>query len=141
MKFLLRFALLAAICALAAGCCQCRSYQKKTNRPLAGTEWQLIQLAGTAVQPVEGKFTITFDAAGKHVQGIGGCNHLSGAYDVTEKRALKIGSLVSTRMACPDMDTENRFFKALEATTHYDMDGPMLILLGDGELKAVFQAK
>ena len=36
---------------------------------------------------------------------------------------------------------EDAFTKALEATTHYDMDGPMLLLLGDGELKAVFQAK
>ena len=38
-------------------------------------------------------------------------------------------------------EQEDAFTKALEATTHYDMDGPMLLLLGDGELKAVFQAK
>lgn len=44
-------------------------------------------------------------------------------------------------MACPGMEQEDAFTKALEATTHYDMDGPMLLLLGDGELKAVFQAK
>lgn len=30
---------------------------------------------------------------------------------------------------------------ALTATTHYEMDGPMLMLLSDGELRAVFQAK
>ena len=33
------------------------------------------------------------------------------------------------------------FTKMLESVTHYDMDGPMLLLLSDGELRAVFQAK
>ncbi len=141
MKFIVRFALLAAVVAMAAGCCKCRSYQKKTNRPLAGTEWQLIQLGGMAVQPVEGKFSITFDAADKRITGVGACNRLSGTYQSTDKRALTISPLISTRMACPDIDTEGKFFKALESATHYDMDGPMLLILGDGELKAVFQAK
>ena len=54
---------------------------------------------------------------------------------------LRIGPIASTMMACPGMEQEDAFTKALEATTHYDMDGPMLLLLGDGELKAVFQAK
>ena len=30
--------------------------------------------------------------------------------------------------------------EALETTTHYDMDGPLLLLLADGELRAVLQA-
>ena len=33
------------------------------------------------------------------------------------------------------------FTKMLESVTHYDMDGPMLLLLSDGELRAVFQAR
>lgn len=141
MKHLFRITLLIAVCAFVAGCCNCRSYQKKTNRPLAGTEWQLIQLGGGSVQPVEGKFAMTLDAAEKRVSGIGACNRFSATYEATDKRALTFSPLISTRMACPDMATENKFFKALEQTTHYDMDGPMLLLLGDGELKAVFQAK
>ena len=60
MKILLKIAALAAVEALAAGCCSCRSYQKKNRRPLVGTEWQLIQLGGKAVKPEEGKFTLTF---------------------------------------------------------------------------------
>ena len=64
-----------------------------------------------------------------------------GKYEATEKGALKIGPLASTMMACPGMEQEDTFTKALESTTHYDMDGPMLLLLSDGELRAVFQAK
>ena len=39
MKILLKIAALAAVAALAAGCCSCRPYQKKNRRPLVGTEW------------------------------------------------------------------------------------------------------
>ena len=124
MKILLRIAVIAAVAALAAGCCKCRSYQKKNRRPLIGTEWQLIQL----------------DEANRFA-GVGACNRLMGKYETTDKGALRIGPIASTMMACPGMEQEDAFTKALEATTHYDMDGPMLLLLGDGELKAVFQAK
>ena len=132
MKILLKIAALAAVAALAAGCCSCRSYQKKNRRPLVGTEWQLIQLGGKAVKPEEGKFTLTFLAEENRIAGVGACNRIMGRYEATEKGALKIGPLAST---------EDAFTKALESTTHYDMDGPMLLLLSDGELRAVFQAK
>ena len=72
---------------------------------------------------------------------IGACNRIMGRYEATEKGALKIGPLASTMMVCPGMEQEDAFTKALESTTHYDMDGPMLLLLSNGELRAVFQAK
>ena len=121
--------------------CKCRSYQKKTRRPLVGTEWQLIQLDGRAVKPEEGKFYVMFLAEENRFAGVGACNRLMGKYETTDKGALRIGPIASTMMACPGMEQEDAFTKALEATTHYDMDGPMLLLLSDGELKAVFQAK
>lgn len=141
MKILLKIAAVAALAALVAGCCNCRSYQKKTRRPLVGTEWQLVQLDGKPVKPEEGKFTLTLLAEGNRFAGVGACNRLMGKYEATEKGALKIGPVASTMMACPGMEQEDAYTKMLEATTHYDMDGPMLLLLSDGELKAVFQAK
>ena len=141
MKILLRIAVVAVAGTLIAGCCNCRSYQKKTRRPLAGTEWQLIQLGGKAVKPEEGKFTVTLLAEGNRLTGVGACNRLTGAYKTDGKRTLKIGPLAATMMACPGMDEEGAFTKMLESVTHYDMDGPMLLLLSDGELRAVFQAR
>ena len=140
MKILLRIAVIAAVAALAAGCCKCRSYQKKNRRPLIGTEWQLIQLDGRAVKPEEGKFYVMFLAEENRFAGVGACNRLTGAYKTDGKRTLKIGPLAATMMACPGMDEEDAFTKMLESVTHYDMDGPMLLLLSDGELRAVFQA-
>lgn len=114
---------------------------EKTRRPLEGTEWQLIQLGGKSVRPEEGTFSLQFDAEKQTVSGTGACNRLSGNYTTGERRALSIGPLASTRMTCPDMDRERDYAEALEATTHYDMDGPMLLLLSNGELRAVFQAQ
>ena len=141
MKILLRIAVVAVAGALIAGCCNCRAYQKKARRPLVGTEWQLIQLGGKAVKPEEGKFTVTLLTEGNRLTGVGACNRLMGTYKTDGKRMLKIGPLASTMMACPGMEQEDAFTKMLESVTHYDMDGPMLLLLSDGELRAVFQAK
>ena len=78
---------------------------------------------------------------GNRLTAVGTCNRLSGIYKTDDKRSLKLGPIASTMMACPGMEREHAFAQALEATTHYDMDGPMLLLLSNGELKAVFQAK
>lgn len=141
MNILIKTTLALLLAALLTGCCACRSYQKKNRRPLIGTEWQLVQLNGQSITPEEGKFSITLLAAEKRLSGVGACNRLMGSYDATENGTLKIGPLASTRMACPGMEQEQTFTKVLESATHYDMDGPLMILLSDGEVRAVFQAK
>ena len=141
MRMIPKIAAVAAAAILAASCCPCRSYQKKTRRPLVGTEWQLVQLGGRSVQPQADRFHITFQSEEGRITGVGACNRVFGPFEEGEKRALRIGPLASTMMACPDMKTEREFTEALEATTHYDMDGSMLLLLSNGELRAVFQAK
>lgn len=139
MKNLLRMTVAAALVLLMAGCCHCRSYQRKTRRPLVGTEWQLIQLGGETIRPVEGSFHMTLSAEGQ-LSGVGSANRITGPYQSDERRSLKIGPLASTRMASPDPKHEAAFIEALESATHYDMDGPMLLILSNGELRAVFQA-
>lgn len=139
MKLSLRIALLAAVTVLLSGCCACRTYQKRTRRPLVETRWQLVRLGGKSIQPEAGSFTVVF-AAGGALTGTGACNRLSAHYEADDTRAMKIGRVAATRMACPDLELEREFVAAIESTTHYDMDGPMLMLLSDGELRAVLQA-
>lgn len=141
MKILLKTTALVLIAVLITGCCACRSYQKKSRRPLTGTEWQLIKLGGKSITPEAGTFTITLLAQDHRIAGVGACNRLMGSYEEGKKGALKIGQMASTMMACPGMDLEQEFTKALQSTTHYDMDGPTLLLLNDGEIQAVLQAK
>ena len=140
MKTPLKILLLAAVAALAASCCACRSYQKKTRRPLEGTRWQLVQLDGQDVACDPGTFTVVFAPKESSLSGIGACNRIKGPYGATDKRTLRIGPLVTTRRGCPDTERETKFVRLLEATTHYDMDGPLLLLLADGEIRVVLQA-
>ncbi|MDE6828302.1 MAG: META domain-containing protein [Alistipes sp.] len=145
MKRMIRMLFLALAVALAAGCshskgCHCRAYQKKYRRPLAGTTWQLVQLYGRSVTAAPGAFTLVLSDGDGRISGRGACNRFSGAYATDRSRALTVGSLSSTRMACPGLEQEQRFFEALRTTTHYDMDGPLLLLLRNGELQAVLQA-
>jgi len=99
----------------------------------------MVQMMGQKVASEEAdSFTLLFSEGGD-VSGKGACNRLMGAYKTDASRALKIGPLASTRMMCYD-DRETTYFRMLEEVTHYDMDGPMLMLLSDGSLVAVFQA-
>ncbi len=140
MKNSLKIGGLFAVMIFFVGCCACRSYQKQTRKPLVGTEWRLIQLGGRNIRSESGQFTVRFAEDGT-LSGVGSCNRLMGRYEQTGDRMLKIGPVASTRMACPSgEDTEAALCKTLEEADHYDMDGPMLLLLTNGELRAVFQA-
>ncbi len=133
--------LLGSLCAavvLTSCCAPCRAYQKQ-RRPLVGTSWQLIQLRGEKFVAEPGQYTLQFTPEGE-VVGLGACNRVMGNYVTTERRDLKIGPLATTRMRCKDA-REGEFFAQLEQVTHYDMDGPMMMLLSDGFLVAVMEAQ
>lgn len=140
MKRVFGFLGAVLVAALMTGCCSsCRAYQK-LQRPLTGCEWQLVQLNGKQVVPEAGCYQIYFSPEGE-MTGTGSCNRLMASYTTNEKRALKIGPVAATRMLCRDGGREVEFTTMLERTTHYEMDGPMLMLLSDGSLVALFEAK
>jgi len=66
----------------------------------------------------------------KRVTGSGGCNRISGSYEV-QKRDLRIGPLAATRMACPSMGSRRRS-RGLQATRHFRVSGRVLDLLDEG---------
>lgn len=105
--------------------------------PLEGTTWRLVQVGGQPV-PVEAdsarRPSMRLLADGRKVQGSAGCNRMMGSY-TRDDDALKFGPLMTTRMACPAMETEQAFLKALAATTRYEISGAGLTLYGsDGAL-------
>jgi heat shock protein HslJ len=95
---------------------------------LQGPTWRLTTMAG---QPVLEGTTVTaaFSSQGS-VAGAAGCNSYSGIAQA-EAGHLKIGSLVSTMMACesdPVMRQEERYLATLAAATQYDIEGTELRL-------------
>jgi heat shock protein HslJ len=99
---------------------------------LEGTEWRLVDIGGQP-SPAGADSTrhpgFTLLAEGRKVQGSAGCNRMTGTYQLDGQK-LKFGPLATTRMACPAMQTETAFLKALEATTRYEVSGSSLTLYG-----------
>jgi heat shock protein HslJ len=114
----------------AAGCASSVSL----DQPIEARTWRLASIDAQPVIPSDDPrqaAQVLFDGGAQRVSGSGGCNRISGSYQRTGA-TLKIGPLVSTRMACLDAgrgQLEQRFLAALQATTSYSIAGNELILL------------
>jgi copper homeostasis protein (lipoprotein) len=101
-----------------------------SSAALQDTEWTLVAVGG---QPVAGDTSrrpgFRLSADGRKVQGQAGCNRMGGTYEL-QGQSLKFGPLITTKMACPAMQTEQAFLKALDATTRYEIVGSNLTLFG-----------
>ncbi len=134
MKIIKWFAAVSLAFAVIA-CCPCRKY-KSAMIPFHGTEWQLAQLQGEVVD-AEG-YKVIFAADGS-LSGTGDCNGFAGNY-TQNVHSIKIADngLVSTRMACPNQQREDKFFKMLTQIDSYSIDGLRLMLIRSGEVLAIF---
>ncbi|MCW5623282.1 MAG: META domain-containing protein [Burkholderiales bacterium] len=103
--------------------------------PLQQTDWRLVELNGTPVK-VEGTRapSLMFGNDGR-VSGSGGCNRLMGTYTANDAK-LTFGPLAGTKMACPDLELETSFLKALNATAGWTIEGSRLSLQ-DGRRKVL----
>jgi len=85
---------------------------------------------------------LMFDADTLRVAGSGGCNRVSGRFEIDGDR-LRFGPMVSTRMACPDgVDLERQFLEALAQVERYRICGSFLeFLSGKGNVIVWFETK
>jgi len=118
----------AALCVLAVGCTQLMP--QKSNSPeglLAGTAWQL-QLLGTQGALEAQQPTLEFDKGDK-ISGSGSCNRFNGTVAISGK-AMSIGPLASTRMACaPALNQqEQTYFTALQQAEWFLVAGTTLTI-------------
>lgn len=124
---------------VAVGCCDCRK-RAKLEKPLVGTEWQLVQIMGRDVKAEGDSYTLLLHDNGT-VTGQGDCNRFTAIYKVTPTRALSFESFGSTRMLCPDFEAETAYYDMIEGVTHYEMDAENMILLSNGTLVAIMRPK
>lgn len=93
--------------------------------------WKLIELNGKPVK-VDSTFMkephVIFKQDKPEVHGNGGCNGFGGEYELKSPNRIKIERLVSTQMACPALDIENRFTKVLTTADNYYVKGDTLTL-------------
>jgi copper homeostasis protein (lipoprotein) len=97
---------------------------------IEGSRWVLVRLGDQAVVVEDGRPEpyIVLQASTKEVAGHGGCNRLSGGYQIKDD-TLELGELATTRMACPESETEHAFLTALESVAHWRLMDNQLVLL------------
>ena len=128
--------LISSLCVV--GCCDCRK-RSKLEKPLVGTQWQLVQLMAKDVVAEDDSFRLTFMSNGT-IAGKGDCNMLTATYSMSASRELKISNLGSTRRLCKNYEQENEFMDMLEGVTHYEMDADHMLFLSNGTLVAILKA-
>lgn len=102
--------------------------------------WHLVKVGGDSLTLPADSFNIILNENG--LGGRGACNSLLGQYATGDKFALRFSSLGSTKMLCPHNENlETKMIQILAQTTHYDIDGDMLMLMKDGTILAIFKAQ
>lgn len=110
---------------------------KKLHAGLEGKKWELISVEGNAV--TTSTAFMQFNPAEKRVSGKGGCNGFGGTYATTDDKISMTG-IISTKMACNNLDTENAFFRVLEKTDRYTIKEDILSLYQGETLLATLKA-
>ncbi|HEY0272120.1 MAG TPA: META domain-containing protein [Chitinophaga sp.] len=106
---------------------------------LYNTDWKLVSIQGEAIDTtgMNRRPGIRFEKNQHRVSGNGGCNGMGGSFTVTGNK-LHFSPLISTRMACPALAVENKYFKALEQVTRFEVSEGRLELLNDSGSLAIF---
>lgn len=103
---------------------------KKEDNAVVEKYWKLVELNGKPVQgPAEGEREVHLILkANGNVQGNGGCNGFGGKYELQAGNRIKFSQVFSTKMACPNLDTENQFFEVLNTADNYTVVNDTLSL-------------
>jgi len=115
-----------------------------STRPLVGTHWVLTELAGRSLTKTptgREPHLILLDEDHRAV-ATGGCNQMSGTYQVGDGNALTFSQLIATQRACSDgMDRDRALAEALETTATYQIEADRMRLSdASGTVRAKFQA-
>lgn len=98
-------------------------------------EWRIMKVFGEQMPALDETPAVNFDIEAKRVSAYAGCNRLSAGFMPGEKNGLTVGNVMSTRMACPDMTTEQNVINALSETKSYGvaLDGRLLLFSAGGQ--------
>lgn len=116
----------------------------EATESLENTYWKLTRLGVASVivasQPREPHLIL--NAETRRVSGSGGCNALTGSYELHGDRLI-LSQMAGTMMACLEgMETEQGLLKALRHVSRWKIAGQQLDLFdADGDAVARFEAR
>ena len=130
-----------AVVALAGGCASTKTATSTTETAAPGpslapealwapAQWRLTELDGKPVPVPEGGKAphLVFEKETARVHGFAGCNSFFGGVSFGAADRIRFAEMGATMMACPDLETEGVFLKALEGADSYYTDGKVLKL-------------
>lgn len=101
----------------------------------------MVQMDGMSFKAEGDSFTLSLTTENT-LTGKGDCNRLMGGYKSDNANGtISFGNVASTRMFCPNQANEDKFLKLLGEIDGYTIDGNMLMLVANGELKLMFERK
>jgi heat shock protein HslJ len=66
------------------------------------------------------------------ITGNGSCNNFSGSFELGSQNQISFTQMISTRMACPDMEVEDQLLKVFESADSFSLNKDTLSLLKSG---------
>ncbi|MBN1769032.1 MAG: META domain-containing protein [Prolixibacteraceae bacterium] len=115
------------------------SGNKTSTNVLTEIKFSLILFDGKEID--SGRVYFTLSSAENRFFGRGFCNSFNGQYFLKGSDTIKFNNMVSTKMACPELDAENEFFSMLKQIDSYRFEGKTLLLKSSDNVRAVFSAE
>jgi len=108
---------------------------------LAETKWKLVVLHGKKVKQKSKKtYFLKLNSKDGKFSAYAGCNNFGGNYVMPSAFGIAFTNVISTEMACIDMELESHFSKMLENVDRYTLNDNILTLKkGKKEVLATFE--
>ncbi len=92
---------------------------KKTDAKNLEGRWTIVEVSGDSVKTTNQAF-MEFNLSEMKLHGNAGCNTFNSSItlDKDDISKIRIAPGMSTMMACPDLDTENKILKAIESVDY-----------------------
>ncbi|MEO8513097.1 MAG: META domain-containing protein [Ignavibacteria bacterium] len=120
----------------------CGTSKNSDSGSFGDSEWVMFEMDGNKYEPATGKnITLEFKSNGRKVSGKAPCNTYSTTYTQKDNK-LSFGQILSTEMACGELETESAYLKLLSTTFAYQTYSDMLYLFNsDGMVIFRFKSK
>lgn len=92
--------------------------------------WTLVEMKTVPVQlsGTERDANLLFVLSQKQFNGTGGCNRISGNYEIAKRGKIKFSNVVSAKMMCTDQKFEDRFLEVLNEVDGYAVENNRMFL-------------
>ncbi|MDR2885395.1 MAG: META domain-containing protein [Rikenellaceae bacterium] len=127
---------IAALVGILTGCCYCQKYQRLYGRPLEGTRWTLVQLNGT---PVEAPYVLVMSGSDMTIDAAGSL--VTARYKADKNGNMSISEIALRSAPTGDEAMEKKLVTQMRTTTSYKMDGKFVMMIRNGEMWAMYEAK